>query len=71
MREAVGEQVPIDRYYTLIDKIVDKWNMHKAAKEVIAKGGSAGIDGVSTAEFNEKYELNMRELHRQLKHVTY
>jgi len=71
VREVVGEQVPIDRYYTLRDKIVDKWNMHKAAKEVIAKGGSAGIDGVSTAEFNEKYKFNMRELHRQLQNGTY
>jgi len=71
VREVVGEQVPIDRYYTLRDKIVDKWNMDKAAKEVITKGGSAGIDGVSTEEFNKKYKFNMRELHRQLKNGSY
>lgn len=66
MREVVGEQVPIDRYYTLRDKIVEKWNMHEAAQTVIANGGSAGIDGVSIEEFNNEYELNMRELYRQL-----
>ena len=71
MKEVVGEQVPIDRYYTLRDKIVDKWNMHKAAKEVIKNVGSVGIDGVSIAEFNEKYKFNMQELHRQLKNGNY
>jgi len=71
VREVVGEQVPIDRYYTLRDKIVEKWNMHEAAQTVIAKNGSAGIDGVSTKEFNDEYELNMRELYRQLQNGSY
>jgi retron-type reverse transcriptase len=71
VREVVGEQVPIDRYYTLRDKIVEKWNMHEAAQTVIAKGGSGGIDGVSTEEFNDEYELNMRELYRQLQNGSY
>ena len=71
MKEDVGEQVPIDRYYTLRDKIVEKWNMHEAAKKVIEKGGSAGIDRVSTEEFNKKYKLNMREIYRQLQNDSY
>src|SRR6056297_3585345 len=45
--------------------------MHEAAQTVIAKNGSAGIDGVSTKEFNDEYELNMRELYRQLQNGSY
>lgn len=37
--------------------------MHEAAEKVIVKGGSAGIDGVSTEEFNKKYKFNMREIY--------
>jgi len=58
-------------YYTLKDKIVTKQNMHKAAKRVIANGGSSGIDGVGIEEFNENYKKNMRELYRQLKEDRY
>lgn len=58
-------------YYTLKDKIVTKKNMYKAAMEVIANDGSAGIDGVGIEEFNRNYKVNMRELYRQMKEDRY
>lgn len=54
-------------YYTLKDKIIDKWNLHFAAQKVLSNGGSAGIDNQSIEEFKDNYERNMREIHRQLK----
>jgi len=58
-------------YYTLRDKICDKWNLHYAAQKVIKNGGSAGIDNQDIEEFKENYKLNMREIHRQLKEDRY
>lgn len=58
-------------YYTLKDRIVTKKNMHEAAKQVIANGGSAGINGVEIEEFNRNYKVNMRELYRQMKEDRY
>jgi len=58
-------------YYTLRDKICDKWNLHHAAQKVIKNGGSAGIDNQDIEEFKENYKLNMREIHRQLKEDRY
>ncbi len=45
--------------------------MYKAAMEVIANDGSAGIDGVGIEEFNRNYKVNMRELYRQMKEDRY
>ena len=53
-------------YYTLKDKIVDKWNLHFAAQRVFENAGSAGIDEQSIEEFESNYKMNMREIHRQL-----
>jgi group II intron reverse transcriptase/maturase len=58
-------------YYTLKDKIVTKKNMHKAAIQVNANDGSAGIDGVGIEEFNRNYKENMREIYRQMKEDRY
>jgi len=58
-------------YYTLKDKIVDKWNLHSAAQNVFANQGSAGIDNQSIEEFEDNYKQNMREIHRQLKEERY
>jgi group II intron reverse transcriptase/maturase len=58
-------------YYTLKDKIVDKFNMHHAAQSVFANDGSAGVDGQNIKEYEENYKLNMRELHRQFQEDRY
>lgn len=67
----IGEQVTKRTYYTLRDRMTKKMNMHYAAKTVIGNEGSAGIDRVTISEFNENYQQNMRELHRQLKEDRY
>ena len=58
-------------YYTLRDKIVDKWNLHHAAQKVISNAGSAGVDGQEVEEFKANYKMNMREIHRQLEQDRY
>ncbi|SDL55613.1 group II intron reverse transcriptase/maturase [Halarsenatibacter silvermanii] len=58
-------------YYTLKDRILDKWNMDRAAHTVFANEGSAGIDGQEIKHFKNNYKQNMRELHRQLWNGTY
>ena len=63
--------IKIRTYYTLKDKIVDKWNMHYAAQSVFDNDGSAGVDEVSIKEYRDNYKLNMRELHRQLMEGRY
>ena len=45
--------------------------MYKASLDVIRNGGSAGIDNVSTEDFNKNYKVCMRELYRQLKEDRY
>ena len=58
-------------YYTLKDKIIDKWNLHFASQKVLSNGGSAGIDNQDIEEFKDNYKMNMREIHRQLKESRY
>ena len=58
-------------YYTLKDRILDKWNMDHAAHTVFANDGSAGIDNQEIDDFRDNYKQNMRELLRQLWNETY
>lgn len=52
-------------YYTLKDKVTKIKNMKVAAKHVLDKGGSAGVDRIDTVEFKENYSVHMRELYRE------
>jgi len=52
-------------YYTLKDKVTKIRNMKVAAKHVLDKGGSAGVDRIDTEEFRESYSVYMRELYRE------
>ena len=52
-------------YYTLKDKVTKIKNMKVAAKHVLDKGGSAGVDRIDTVEFKENYSIHMRELYRE------
>ena len=53
------------KYYTLKDKVTKIRNMKVAAKQVLDKGGSAGVDRIDTEEFRENYSVYMRELYRE------
>jgi retron-type reverse transcriptase len=53
------------KYYTLKDKVTKIKNMKVAAKHVLDKGGSAGVDRIDTVEFKENYSIHMRELYRE------
>ncbi|MFN2341666.1 MAG: group II intron reverse transcriptase/maturase [Halanaerobium sp.] len=53
------------KYYTLKDKVTKIRNMKTAAKHVLDKGGSAGVDRIDTEEFKENYSIHMRELYRE------
>ena len=45
--------------------------MHYSAQQVLGNGGCAGVDGEDIENFKDKYKLNMRELHRQMKENRY
>jgi group II intron reverse transcriptase/maturase len=53
-------------YYTLKDKVIKVKNMKAAARHVLDKGGSAGVDRIDTVEFRANYLVHMRELYREL-----
>lgn len=69
--ESPGEIVSKRKYYTLKDRILKKKNMVEAARSVISKGGSAGVDGIEIKEFNKNYKMHMREIYRQMKEDRY
>lgn len=59
------------KWYSLIDKIYCKKNLKASFKRVRANKGSAGIDGITVAEFEEKESENLEELHMELKTNRY
>ena len=59
------------RYYTLKSRIVEVRNMKMAAKEVLDKKGSAGVDRIDAEEFYNNYSVSMRELYREMETDNY
>ncbi len=57
--------------HSLIDKVYSRENLARAWKKVKENHGSAGLDGVSTAAFEERQAELLDQLHRKLREGTY
>jgi RNA-directed DNA polymerase len=59
------------KWFRLIDKVWSEKNLQSALKEVLSKGGSAGIDGRSVAAIKGQSEEEIAILQRQLRAEGY
>src|SRR6201993_3910056 len=59
------------KVHSLIDKVYDPANLAEAWKRVRENNGSAGIDGLTVAGFEQRQDKLLERLHEQLREKTY
>lgn len=59
------------KWFRLIDKVWSEKNLRSALEKVIAKGGSAGVDGRSVFAVERQSEEEIAEVQRQLREGRY
>jgi len=59
------------KWYSLIDKVYARDNLHLAFKRVKANNGAPGIDGETVKDFATCLEENLTMIHEELKTNTY
>src|SRR6266478_5460741 len=59
------------KVHSLIDKVYDPANLAEAWKRVRENRGSAGIDGLTVAGFEQRQDELLERLHKQLREKTY
>src|SRR6201997_1513336 len=59
------------KVHSLIDKVYDPANLAEAWKRVRENKGSAGIDGLTVAGFEQRQDELLERLHQQLREKTY
>src|SRR5499426_4134250 len=59
------------KVHSLIDKVYDPANLAEAWKRVRENKGSAGIDGLTVAGFEQRQDELLERLHKQLREKTY
>jgi RNA-directed DNA polymerase len=59
------------KVHSLIDKVYDPANLAEAWKRVRENKGSAGIDGLTVAGFEQRQDELLEGLHKQLREKTY
>jgi RNA-directed DNA polymerase len=59
------------KWFRLIDKVFSERNLWSAFQQVASKGGAAGVDHVSVAQFERGFPETIWEVSDQLKHGTY
>lgn len=59
------------KWYSLIDKVYARDNLHLAFKRVKANNGAPGIDGETVKDFQACFEENLAAIHAELKTNTY
>ena len=59
------------KVHSLIDKVYDPTNLAEAWKRVRENKGSAGIDGLTVAGFEQRQDELLETLHKQLREKTY
>jgi RNA-directed DNA polymerase len=58
-------------WFSLIDKVYDKRNLHSSFRKVKSNKGKAGVDHVGIGMFEKQLEENIEKLHQVLKASTY
>jgi RNA-directed DNA polymerase len=71
MLAALERGVEGGKWFRLIDKVWSLKNLSISAEKVINNGGSAGIDGQTTAMFERHKESEVRKLQEELERDTY
>lgn len=71
MLTALIEGVEGGRWFRLIDKVFSERNLLTGFQQVAKKKGAAGVDHVSTKEFDERRTENLRRLTSTLRDGTY
>ena len=71
MLTALEQGVKGDKWYSLIDKVQAAANLTSAATKVIANEGAAGVDHVTTKEFERRLNENVARLQEELRTGTY
>ena len=59
------------KWYSLIDKIYRRENLHAAFKAVKRNNGAPGIDGETVLDFANDVDANIERLHVELATNTY
>jgi RNA-directed DNA polymerase len=57
--------------HSVIDKVFNWKNLTVASRKVVRNKGSAGVDGMSVKQWQEKEEKHLHELQRRLRKDTY
>jgi RNA-directed DNA polymerase len=71
MLTALDEGVKGGKWYSLIDKVIPERTLRVAFSKVAANGGSAGVDHVTIASYEEHLDEELRRLSEQLRDGTY
>lgn len=71
MLAALENGVRGGKWHSLIDKVYARRNLRKAAAKVVANGGAAGVDHVTTDAFARRRDANLEHLQEALKTDTY
>lgn len=59
------------KVHSLIDKVYHPTNLYMAWQSVRANAGSGGVDRVSWSAYERDLEVNLAELHENLRHQSY
>jgi RNA-directed DNA polymerase len=59
------------KWHTLIDKVFAERNLYTASSKVLANGGAAGVDHISTAEFESHRREELQRLAEALRTDSY
>lgn len=71
MLTALEHGVKGGSWFSLIDKVYASANLEAACTKVTANGGAAGVDHVTTAEFDRQRTANLTKLQEQLRDDSY
>jgi RNA-directed DNA polymerase len=71
MLTALEQGVKGGSWFSLIDKVYASANLDAACTKVTANGGAAGVDHVTTGEFDRQRETNLTKLQQQLRDGSY
>lgn len=71
MLAALEQGVKGDRWFRLYDKVIAERNLRAAFQQVAAKQGAAGVDHVTTRQFERQLPDSVWELSDSLQHRTF
>lgn len=71
MLAALETGVKGGKWFALIDKVYSAKNLEASWKEVRARGGGGGADGITLARFEDMHERELERLSKELREDTY